>query len=175
MGLERPCGERGPPRRVNVHQKCIQDHKIIVCNGTQQEVSQPCNGKCPTVKLEEIGFYELEHRNLSAYVLCGSECLRRDRVWECKGGCQPYSVPCDGHCYFNHKFNEQNGHCIKNDLGWLRPSGGIRPLYTGPGTSVKLISSRTFYKSLTECPNLHCKTESGCCLLTVDQISGKTI
>ena len=198
---EDPCEGKCLPGRVLLKGKCILQDETLICNGKLQQIKEPCNGNCPSKKIEEEYDryeYQKDHGNLSLYVLCGNECLRRDSVWECNGQCQHYSVPCNQGCfYYNHyrsRYGYFNGQCLR-----VRPrrrvGGGRVPIYTGPvsGVSVSRSSSKLELdappnhtgpvngvsvlrsRSKLECTRLECKTQYGCCLLVKDPLNGKLI
>ena len=169
ISKERSCGGRCVPGRVKLHEKCVPKEETVICDGKLQLINKPCNGKCPTDKLgDEINHWEFQeqYQNLTVYFMCKDECLRRDTAWECNGQCQHYSVPCNGKCRESEDCRNTfffKGQCIDGSRsGCPVIAGATIAIFTGPTAEVEIVSSPLVYQSGTECPQLHCHTESDC-------------
>eukprot|EP00092_Neocalanus_flemingeri_P090822 GFUD01115065.1.p1 GENE.GFUD01115065.1~~GFUD01115065.1.p1 ORF type:complete len:131 (-),score=9.88 GFUD01115065.1:51-443(-) len=113
------------------------------------------------------------------YILCGEKCLLRSEAWDCKGTCQPQSVPCDGHCLTlqapdieKYYYNNIGGTCVLEQRNPIQSvfgssSRGVGSRYSSGITGISARQSLAKLGVIWSCPQTHCRSFLKCCKMVI--------
>eukprot|EP00092_Neocalanus_flemingeri_P071010 GFUD01087231.1.p1 GENE.GFUD01087231.1~~GFUD01087231.1.p1 ORF type:complete len:491 (+),score=36.36 GFUD01087231.1:102-1574(+) len=175
--IEDVCDEKCNNGRIWLGGKCISLEDTWTCQGRIQAAVEPCSGKCLNRKLYNFRMPDNDNEEiLMDYIICGEKCLLRTEAWDCKGTCQPQSVPCDGQCLTlapdieQYYYDNIGGTCVlaQRIPNPYRGSAGSRSLYSSGITGISGRQSLAQLGVIWSCPPTHCRSGLKCCKLVIN-------